>query len=156
MATAKPSCDLATDYNYHTRVFYNLNPVTGNWGVLYFEEGPYYGPNRGTCPEGCWVAGDTDMDFCCVYGKSHDWRDVFLIPYNGVINGKIVKNGYFTGKTIPKNTTQNVNQNSNIPKVHAQDIEEDSIELHIGNKTYVLNEEELEELKTYDFWINEL
>ncbi len=156
IATAKPSCDLATNYNYHTRVFYNYNPATGNWGVLYFEEGPYYGPNDGTCPEGCWVAGDTDMDFCCVYGKSHDWRDVFLIPYNGVINGKIVKNGYFTGQSVPKNTTQKVTQNtnSNVSKVHAQD--ETSIKLHIGDKTYIIDSEELEKLKTGNFWINEL
>ena len=47
------------------------------------------------------------MDFCLVHGKSHDHRGVYLIPYNGIINGKEVKNGYFTGKnaTIRKNLT---------------------------------------------------
>ena len=161
IATAKPSCDLATDYNYHTRVFYNLNPATGNWGVLYFQEGPYYGPNDGTCPEGCWVARDTDMDFCCVYGKSHDWRDVFLIPYNGVINGKIVKDGYFTGQKVAqnatKNSTQNMTQNTTPPtQVHAQDYEEKLIEFQIGNQTYAVDENKLKEIESYDSWINEL
>lgn len=103
MATAKCSCDLSTDYNYHTRVFYNYDPSSNTWGTLAFEEGPYYGPNDGTSPEGLWYSTITDMDFCCVHGKSHDNRDVFLIPYNGVINGKIVKNGYFTG--IKTNST---------------------------------------------------
>lgn len=149
MATAKPTCDLATDYNYHTRVFYNYNPATGDWGVLYFQEGAYYGINDGTCPEGCWVARDTDMDFCCVYGKSHDGIDVFLIPYNGIINRKIVKNGYFTGQTIPNVTP---NTDPNISQVHAQDIEESSIELHIGDKTYIIDSKELEELKNSNFW----
>jgi hypothetical protein len=54
-----------------------------------------------------WYSTITDMDFCLVHGKSHDNRDIYLIPYNGVINGKEVKNGYFTGKkaTIRKNLT---------------------------------------------------
>ena len=95
MATAKPSCSLATDYKYHTRAFYNYNPATGNWGVLKFEEGPYYGYNDGSSPEGLWRATDTDMDFCLVHGKSHDDRNVYLIPYNGKIKGKKVVNGYF-------------------------------------------------------------
>ena len=54
-----------------------------------------------------WYSTITDMDFCLVHGKSHDNRGIYLIPYNGIINGKEVKNGYFTGKntTIRKNLT---------------------------------------------------
>jgi len=45
-----------------------------------------------------WYSTITDTDFCLVHGKSHDNMGIYLIPYNGVINGKEVKNGYFTGK----------------------------------------------------------
>lgn len=101
-ATGRCSCSLYKDYKYHTRVFYNYNPATRHWGVLSFEEGP-----AGlTSPEGLWVAKDTDMDFCLVHGKSHDCRGVYLVPYNGVINGKKVVNGYFTNITV-KTTTKN-------------------------------------------------
>ena len=95
MATAKHSCAINDDYNYHTRVFENYNPATGHWGVLKFEEGQYYGYNCGSSPEGLQRATDTDMDFCLVHGKSHDNRGVYLIPYNGIVNGKKVVNGYF-------------------------------------------------------------
>lgn len=91
-ATGRCSCSLYSDYKYHTRVFYNYNPAKRHWGVLSFEQGP-----AGlTSPEGLWVASDTDMDFCLVHGKSHDKRGVYLVPYNGVIGGKKVVNGYFT------------------------------------------------------------
>ncbi|MEN4018488.1 MAG: hypothetical protein PQ963_00825 [Methanobacterium sp.] len=95
MATGRHSCAIKSDYNYHTRVFRNYNPVTKTNGTLRFEQGPYYGPNRGTSPEGLWYDVKTDMDFCLVHGMSHDKRRVFLIPYNGTINGKKVVNGYF-------------------------------------------------------------
>ena len=95
-ATGKCSCCLYTNYNYHTRVFYNYNPATHHWGVLSFEQGPA----GFTSPEGLWVADDTDMDFCLVHGKSHDYRGVYLVPYNGVVNGKKVVNGYFTGTVV--------------------------------------------------------
>ena len=85
-----------TDYNYHTQVFYNYNPSTNRWGVLNFEQGP--APK--TSPEGMWYDTITDMDFCLVHGKSHDTRNVFLTPYNGVINGINVVNGYFTDKAV--------------------------------------------------------
>jgi len=107
-ATAKCSCSLYTDYNYHTRVFYNYNPRTGHWGVLKFEQGP--APK--TSPEGLWVAADTDMDFCLVHGKSHDSRNVYLTPYNGVINGINVVNGYFTTAVKPDKPATNTTTNS--------------------------------------------
>jgi hypothetical protein len=40
MSTAKCSCSLFSDYNYHTRVFYNYDPSSHTWGTLAFEEGP--------------------------------------------------------------------------------------------------------------------
>jgi hypothetical protein len=95
MATGKHTCSMATDYKYHTRVFYNYNPRTHTWGTLKFQKGAYYGPNQGTSPEGLWYDTRTDMDWCLVSGKSHDHRNVYLIPYNGKINGKKVVNGYF-------------------------------------------------------------
>ena len=155
MATAKCSCSLTANYNYHTRVFYNYDPLSHTWGTLAFEEGPA----SWTSPEGMWYSTVTDMDFCLVHGKSHDHRGVYLIPYNGVINGKEVKNGYFTGKTVtPQNKTQNVTQNTdpNIPKVQAQDYEEESIELLIGNKIYKIDKEKLEAFKIEGAWITEL
>jgi hypothetical protein len=94
-ATGRCTCCMYTDYNYHTRVFENCNPATGHWGVLKFEQGS--GKNN---PEGMWVATDTDMDFCLVHGKSHDNRGVYLVPYNGVINGINVANGYFTDPVV--------------------------------------------------------
>jgi hypothetical protein len=97
------SCSLCTDRHHHTRAFYNLNPRTGNHKVCYFEEGPI----SWTSPEGLWVARDTDMDFCLVHGKSHDQRGVYLIPYNGNIEGYIFRNGYWTGEKI-QNTTQTI------------------------------------------------
>lgn len=95
IATGKNSCSIQCDYKYHTRVFKNYNPATGHWGILKFEKGAYYGRNKGTSPEGLWVATDTDMDFCLVHGKSHDNRGVYLVHYNGKIKGKKVVNGYF-------------------------------------------------------------
>ena len=159
MATAKCSCSLSANYNYHTRVFYNYDPVSHTMGTLAFEEGPA----SWTSPEGMWKSRITDMDFCLVHGKSHDYRGIYLIPYNGVIHGKEVKNGYFTGKTVvPRNTNQNTSQNvtqnttSNIPKVQAQDYEEEFIELLIGDKIYRINKEKLEAFKIQDLWIAEL
>ncbi len=98
MGTGKCSCGIEGDYKYHTKVFYNYNPATHTWGTLRFEEGKYYGPNDGTSPEGLWYDTKTDMDWCLVSGKSHDDRGVYLIPYNGVINGKKVVNGNFVSK----------------------------------------------------------
>lgn len=95
MATGKHTCSTAGDYKYHTRVFYNYNPQMHTWGTLKFEQGTYYGSNHGTSPEGLWYDTKTDMDWCLVHGKSHDHRNVCLIPYNGIINGKKVVNGYF-------------------------------------------------------------
>ena len=100
MATGVCSCSLCTNRYHHTRIFYNKNPSTGNKGVLHFEQGS----SSWTSPEGLWVASDTDMDFCLVHGKSHDNRGIYLIPYNGVINGYIVKNGYFTKQKVQNNT----------------------------------------------------
>jgi hypothetical protein len=94
MATGKCTCSLSDDYSYHTRVFYNYDPSSHHWGVMHFEEGPA----SWTCPEGMWYSGITDMDFCLVHGKSHDHRGVYLYPYNGVVNGWIVENGYLTSK----------------------------------------------------------
>ena len=90
MSTAKCTCSLYTDYKYHTRVFENYDPSSHKWGVLNFEIGS--GKNN---PEGMWYSTVTDMDFCLVHGKSHDYRNKYLIPYNGTINGKKVVNGYF-------------------------------------------------------------
>jgi hypothetical protein len=39
-ATAKCSCSLSSDYKYHTRVFYNYDPISNKYGVLSFEDGP--------------------------------------------------------------------------------------------------------------------
>ena len=155
MATAKCSCSLIANYNYHTRVFYNYDPSSHTRGTLAFEEGPA----SWTSPEGMWYSTVTDMDFCLVHGKSHDYRGIYLIPYNGEINGKEVKNGYFTGKTVtPRNTTKNVtpNNDSNIPKVQAQNYEEESVVLLIGNKIYKIDKGKLEALKIEDIWITEL
>lgn len=95
MATGRHSCAMKSDYNYHTRVFKNYNPTTKTSGTLKFEQGAYYGPNKGTSPEGLWYDVKTDMDFCLVHGMSHDSKKVHLIPYNGTINGQKVVNGYF-------------------------------------------------------------
>ena len=152
MATAKCSCSLTANYNYHTRVFYNYDPSSHTYGTLAFEEGPA----SWTSPEGMWYSTVTDMDFCLVHGKSHDYRGVYLIPYNGVINGKEVKNGYFTGKTVvPQNTTKKVTQNTdpNIPKVKAQDYEDETIELLIGNKIYKIDKDKFDALKSEGIWI---
>ncbi len=152
MATGKGSCSLDTNYNYHTRVFYNYDPSSDTWGTLDFEQGP----SSWTSPEGMWYSTVTDVDYCLVHGKSHDHRGFYLIPYNGVIKGKIVKNGHFTGKTVPKNTTQNTN--SNVPVVQAQDYETESIELIIGNKIYIIDKEKLKGLEIEDldsFWLND-
>gem|GEM_PF-3286247 len=159
MATGKGTCSLDTNYGYHTRVFYNYDPSSHRYGVLRFEEGPA----SWTCPEGMWYSTITDVDYCLVHGKSHDHRGYYLIPYDGVINGKIVENGYFTGKTyVPKNTTKNETQNKtqkvnpDTPKVKAQDYEKEYIELIIGNKVYSIDKEKLEKLKIDDLWIHEL
>ncbi|MGB9979047.1 hypothetical protein [Methanobacterium sp.] len=151
MATAKCSCSLTANYNYHTRVFYNYDPSSRTYGTLAFEEGPA----SWTSPEGMWYSTVTDMDFCLVHGKSHDHRGFYLIPYNGVINGKEVKNGYFTGKIIPQNTTQKVTQNTdpNIPKVRAQDYEDETVELLIGNKLYRIDKDKLDAFKIEGFWL---
>jgi hypothetical protein len=105
MSTAKCSCSLSSDYNHHTRVFYNYDPSSHKYGVLAFEEGPA----SWTSPEGMWFSTVTDVDFCLVHGKSHDNRGYYLIPYNGVVNGYVIKNGYFTTKVtkpvVVKNTT---------------------------------------------------
>ena len=90
MATGKNTCSISSDYKYHTRVFKNYDPSSHKWGVLAYEVGS--GWNN---PEGMWYSKVTDMDFCLVHGKSHDNRGVYLIPYNGTINGKKVVNGYF-------------------------------------------------------------
>ena len=45
-----------------------------------------------------WFSQITDMDFCLVHGKSHDGRGVYLRPYQGIVNGYHVVNGYFTSK----------------------------------------------------------
>ena len=151
MATGKNRCSISDDYNYHTRVFYNYDPSSHTWGTISFEEGPA----SWTSPEGMWYSTVTDVDYCLVHGKSHDNRGFYLIPYNGVINGKEVKNGYFTGKTIPQNTTQNSTQNTNqdVPQVQALDYENEYINLLIGNKTYTIDKEKLEELNIRDFGI---
>lgn len=47
-----------------------------------------------------WYSTVTDMDFCMVHGKSHDHRGVYLIPYNGVVDGVVVSDGYFTNERI--------------------------------------------------------
>ena len=96
MATAKCSCSLSTDYHYHTRVFKNYDPISHRHGVLRFEEGSA----SYTSPEGMWYSTVTDMDFCMVHGKSHDHRGVYLIPYNGVVDGVVVSDGYFTNERI--------------------------------------------------------
>ncbi len=152
MATGKHSCSIGDDYGYHTRVFYNYDPSSHTWGTLDFEEGPA----SWTSPEGMWYSTVTDADYCLVHGKSHDSRGYYLIPYNGVINGKIVKNGYFTGKTVPQNNiNQNIAQNnSNSLKVHAQN--QETIEILIGDKVYLINKDKLEKLKSMNFselWI---
>ena len=152
MATAKCSCSLNVNYNYHARVFYNYDPSSHTYGTLAFEEGPA----SWTSPEGMWYSTVTDMDFCLVHGKSHDYRGIYLIPYNGIINGKEIKNGYFTGKTIiPQNTTKKVTQNTdpNIPKVKAQDYEDETIELLIGNKIYKIDKDKFDALKIEGLWI---
>jgi hypothetical protein len=133
MATGVCSCSLMEDRYHHTKVFYNLNPATGNHGVIYFEEGSV----SWTSPEGLWVAGDTDMDFCLYHGKSHDNRGVYLIPYDGVIDEYIVKDGYFTGQKVQNDT-----------EVQAQSVvEEQYVEIMMDNKKYKINKEKLENLK---------
>lgn len=138
MATGVCSCSLCTDRYHHTKVFYNKNPATGHKGVLYFEQGS----SSWTSPEGLWAARDTDMDFCLVHGKSHDHRGVYLIPYNGVIDGYIVKNGYFT-----KQKVQEITINQNQTHVQAKTVEEKYMEVVFNNKKYWINKEKLEELK---------
>lgn len=116
VACGRCTCSLCTDYNYHSRIFNNYNPATKRWGVLKFEQGP--APK--TCPEGMWYATDTDMDFCLVHGKSHDHRNFYLVPYNGVVNGMNVVNGYYTTPVKPTptpdtNNTKSTNETDDTP-----------------------------------------
>lgn len=132
MATGVCSCNLMEDREHHTKIFYNINPETGNHGVIYFEEGSI----AWTSPEGLWVASDTDMDFCLFHGKSHDNRRMYLIPYNGEVDGYIVKNGYLTNKKVQNKT-----------EVSAQTIYGQYVEMVMDGRNYKLNKEKLEQLK---------
>lgn len=126
------SCSLCTDRHHHTRAFYNFNPKTRNHNVCYFEEGPA----SWTSPEGLWVTCDTDMDFCLVHGKSHDNRGVYLIPYDGNIDGYIFKNGYWTGEKIGNSTEP-------IPPT----VEEEYSEIRFNNQEYKIKKDILQRLK---------
>lgn len=102
MATALPSANqVYVPYKYTTRIFENFNPITGKEGGLSFV--------KKSC-EGQWTYTIRDrhygMDFCMVTGyEKLPGSKVHLVPYNGVINGKTVKNGYFTKETMKTTIT---------------------------------------------------
>jgi hypothetical protein len=142
VATGKGSCSLDSDYQYHTRAFYNYNPSTGHHGVLNYEVGDYSGSDY-TSPEGLWFASDNDMDFCLVHGKSHDSRGYFLIPYNGVINGWIVKNGYFIEKQPQVNNSTNM---QNISQNNVSKQPEPTVNINIHGKNVMLHKHIIEDM----------
>lgn len=77
-STARCSCGVSS-YNYGTGTFKDYCPNCKHPNALYFEEGAYYGYNKGSSPEGLWACKYCDMDFCCKCGKSHDHRNKWLI-----------------------------------------------------------------------------
>lgn len=98
-------------------------------GTLTFEQGSA----SWTSPEGMWYCTRCDMDFCLVHGKSHDSR------------GK-----YLTHTKEP--VIQNLNQDTQ--KVQAQTIDEEYVELIIGNHKYKFKKSELNKFKFDDIGIN--
>ena len=94
MSTGKCTCSHSDgSYRYQTRVFYNYDPSSGCYGVLNYEVG-----KCSQNVEGMWYSTVTDMDYCLVHGKSHDNRGYYLRPYNGVVHGYLVRNGWIVRK----------------------------------------------------------
>lgn len=77
-AKARCSCGVS-GYNYGTGTFKDYCPNCKHYNCLYFEQGAYYGYNKGTSPEGLWACKYCDMDYCAKCGKSHDNRNIWLI-----------------------------------------------------------------------------
>lgn len=75
---AKCSCIHSNGYHYYKNItFKNYCPMCKHKGTLYYEQA--YSTN---CPEGMWVCGYCDSDFCLVHGADHIYkpRD-YLIHY---------------------------------------------------------------------------
>lgn len=136
-ATGVCSCSLMKNRRHHTVIFKNYCPNCHHYGCLTFEQGP----SSWTCPEGMWYCTRCDMDFCLAHGKSHDSRGFYLVPYNGIIDEYIIKNGYLTKQKVQYDTA-----NKNQTVVQAQTIEEYT-ELIVGNQKYRLKKTELDEFK---------
>lgn len=77
-ATARCSCG-SSSYNYGTATFKNYCPGCGHHNCLYFEQGPYYGYNSGTSPEGLYACAVCDRDYCAKCGKIHDSSGIWLV-----------------------------------------------------------------------------
>lgn len=113
-ATAKPSGVSYLPYTYTTRVFYNQHPITGAWGGFQYVGKGY---------EGDWTWRDPgryyDQDFCMISGKEKiSGSSISLKPYDGVINGLVVKDGYFTGERTP-NTGNDVVKDKSVLTVRS-------------------------------------
>jgi len=78
-STAKCSCSLSTDYDYHTRYFKNYCPNCHKYGTINYEQG-----SGNHNPEGMWYCTNCDVDFCLVHGKSHDHRGLFLTKIENI------------------------------------------------------------------------
>lgn len=96
--TAVCSCSLCEDREHHTPVFANYCPYCHSYGVLSYEEAHMW-------PEGIWYCTQCDADFCLVHGKEHkDPTKAYLTPYNGEIDGYMVKDGIITQEKAQNNT----------------------------------------------------
>ncbi|MGZ7117312.1 MAG: hypothetical protein ACXVHS_07685 [Methanobacterium sp.] len=131
MGTGVCSCSLCEDRYHHKQVFENYCPYCHRYGVLNYEEASQW-------PEGIWYCTECDADFCLIHGKEHkDPTNAYLIPYNGVIDGFIVKDGYITNQKIQDST-----------EVQAQSmVSKEYVELKIDNQTYKIDKQKLEDLK---------
>lgn len=77
-AAARCSCGVGS-YSHRTGTFKNYCPGCHHSGTLRFEQGPYYGYNSGTSPEGLFYCTVCDRDYCCQCGKIHDSSGLYLI-----------------------------------------------------------------------------
>ncbi len=120
-ATARCSCGVSS-YNYGVGTFQDYCPGCKHHNCLYFEQGAYYGYNRGTSPEGLWACKYCDRDYCAKCGKIHDNSGYWLIrtskpapePKPPVVQPKpkiATTNLLWTTYSIPHSTLQKVNQN---------------------------------------------
>lgn len=128
MASGVCSCSLCEDRYHHSPSFVNYCPYCHLYDVLDFEEAYEW-------PEGIWYCTVCDADFCLVHGKEHkDPTGAYLIPYNGVIDGVIVKDGFKTDQYITEIQAKSM-------------VNQEFVEMKIDNKIYKIDKQKLEGLK---------